>query len=44
LSSLSIETKWLKRSIDKISEVISRFATVQSNSVASESSCQIHGL
>ena len=34
------ETKWRTRSNDKISEVISHFASVQSNSVALEGSCQ----
>jgi len=34
------ETKWRTRSNDKISEVISHFASVQSNSVDSEGSCQ----
>jgi len=34
------ETKWRTRSIDKISEVISLFAWVQSNSVDIEDSCQ----
>ena len=32
--------KWRTRSTDKISEVISHFASVQSNSVALEGSCQ----
>ena len=32
--------KWRTRSTDKISEVISHFASVQSNSVAQEGSCQ----
>jgi len=34
------ETKWWTRSTDKIWEVISHFASVQSNSVALEGSCQ----
>ena len=40
LSSLSIKPQWRTSSNDKISEVISRFASVQSNSVALEGSCQ----
>jgi len=34
------ETKWRTRSNDMISEVISLFATIQSNSIALEGSCQ----
>jgi len=34
------EIKWWTRSNDKISEVISLFASLQSNSVALEGSCQ----
>jgi len=33
------ETKWQTRSNDKISEVISRNTSIQSNSVALEGSC-----
>ena len=34
------ETKWWTRSTDKISEVISQFESIQSNSVTLEGSCQ----
>ena len=34
------ETKWRTSSNDKISEIISHFASIQSNSIATEGSCQ----